>query len=137
VPDPVLTVANKDACLTGLTTALGAMSKMILFTNNISVSEDTALADLTQPLSAGLATAKTVAAWSTPYEDPAGRFVVTGGSLTWIATGITTPAETIYGWAILDMAGMVVQMTALLDKPVPITEVGDGLTVTPTVPYGA
>jgi hypothetical protein len=35
------------------------------------------------------------------------------------------------------MMGMTLSVSKMLDQPVPITEVGDGLTITPVIPYGS
>jgi hypothetical protein len=122
----------QEDALTGLTTTLAATSKLHLFTNQPNLTRDSILADFTPATFTG-STAKTVAVWSAPFNDPTdGLLKVRGEAVPFIASAVAVP-ETIRGWYLTDMAGTGYEGAGYLPAPVEIAAVGDGVEVEPVI----
>lgn len=67
------------------------------------------------------------------YDPLTGKWVIQilepAGGWTWIATAVTDPVQTVYGYALTDNAGTVLIGTGLLQTPVPIANIGDSVSI--------
>lgn len=131
----ILNQSVREGSLTGLTGGDLMGAKMILIANDIPLTDQTAFADIVVPTFTGYSTSSAIT-WSDPYVAPDLRLVVAGTHKTFICTG-GTPADQIFGAAIVDSTVMDVLAVMRFDEAVPITQVGDGLTVEAVIPYGA
>lgn len=132
-----MTVAAKKAVMNRAVAVGGPWAALTLhlYVNNVAPNEDTVVADLTQATFAGYA-AVAALAFGTCYIDADGNFKLSAPSEQFTATGIGV-LETVYGYYLTDAAGTVLHGANLLDTPVPITQIGDGLIVQPDITYGA
>lgn len=109
-------------------------AKLNLSTTVISPDQNTVLADFTPTTFTGGAPVALV--WGTPYIDPiTGLATVDAASHTFVSTVIPSP-ETVSSIFLTDGAGAVYEGGAALVNPVPIVNVGDGLTVQVRYTYG-
>lgn len=131
---PVLARTQKEAALDALVAGDLMGAKVMLFVNDVALSEDTVTADLTAPTFTGYALSSAVT-WSAAYEED-GQMVTAGGSKTFVCSA--GPADDIIkGWAVVTGMGSDFLFGQILDNPVPIADTGDGITVLPILPYGA
>lgn len=93
--------------------------KLHLYSNDLTPSPETLLADLTEVTSAGVV-AQT-ATYGTPYVDANGVAVVSGGEIVFTQTG--APNETAYGCYLTNTAGTVLLWSARFDAPFNFTGV--------------
>lgn len=111
-----------------------AEGHLVLFANNLTITPETLLDDLTLATFVGY-TAVTAPVWSVAFQDPQGAMAITAPSKTWIATA-ATPVNTIYGWAITDEDDTGLLIASLFPLPIVIDAVGKGVTAQPLFRYG-
>lgn len=128
---PVITRANREIMLSALETQL-AMSEMIVFINEAVIDENTVLADLT-PTANTMGSPSAALTFTGPYLNGDGELVIGVSCPTFLVT-VLAGAETIFGIAITNMAGTLLEVAQLLDEPVPITAVGDGFKACMEIP---
>lgn len=135
--DAVLVQASRLAALDRLAAVGGplAATELRLGVNNISVGPGTVLADLQEATFAGYAPVAAIA-FGSAYIDPNGVVRIDAPSETFEMTATTT-LEVVYYWYLVNTAGTALVAIALLDNPVPLTEVSQGLSVLPSVPASA
>lgn len=130
-----LTLANINACLTALTTALSTTSVIKFFVNNPAIGPGSVVADFTDAASVGIAAGSAVASWSSPYRNTlTGLQEVCGSDHTYTASsGVPPGGENLNGWYLTDMAGTTLEAAGYFPTPIPISAVGDGFTYAPCI----
>jgi len=107
-----------------------------VFSNLITPARTTVLDDLTPVTVAGLAV-KTAVVMGPPYEEGDGTVKISGAITPFVATTVTGLPLTLYGYYVLDTDGGELLGCALFDTPVICTQIGDGVSFTPVLPYGS
>jgi hypothetical protein len=102
--------------------------KMILFTNAISPTPATLLADLTQPTYTGYTPQAVV--WSTVFTLPNGNYCVQGTGLEWQMGDGALPT-TVIGMALTDSAGSHLLLTEVFNTPRQLVLATDAIIVLP------
>lgn len=131
----VLTAFFQDSARIDLTQAAAGVagilngSKLALFTNNPTLSENTVPADLTAPIYAGYA--QVVVTWQTTLERQSnGDLALAGSSSLFAPTSSATP-DTITGVAMLNSAGTSVLWAYKLTNAVPMPDKYSFMQITP------
>lgn len=111
---------------------LFAGTKVILYQNNIMLSDFTTLADLTEATFTGYARSAAIT-WGTPYVNPSQQATSTGASIQFSCTG-TAVTQLVYGWAlIIDSTVDVLMVAEAFAEPVSMDGVGAAVVVNPSV----
>lgn len=110
-------------------------AKLALFSNNLDLSKETVFGDLDIVTQTGMDVFGPIV-WIGPFINGAGDVVIVGTSHSFVASGSVADPFTVYGWAILNEDGDTLRYAELLENPVAIEEIGHGLVVTPTIPWG-
>lgn len=116
-----------------LLASLSAM-KFRLIINPFNSELATVYADLTFASFTGSAAKTATAGAQTVLFDPltgmwAIQILEPAGGLTWVATAAIDPTQTVYGITLENNAMNVLIGTQTLDTPVPISQIGDSVTV--------
>lgn len=109
-------------------------AKVALFSNNVVVSKALVLADVDIITGTGLGS-KAIGTWSGAYVNPEGNAEVINDTLTFLASGFSTPII-IYGHVILTGDEETLLFIDKWDSPVTISANGQGVTVVPRLVYG-
>jgi hypothetical protein len=98
--------------------ALGPLNgaKVILFANNLAITEKTKLADLVEPTAAGYAKSAAVT-WAGPVQNTLGNLEVYGDLKSFTFTANAIP-DTIFGYAVEDSAGALLLLSELFETPI-------------------
>lgn len=134
---PLSTYVLRIAALTLMAATPGPLyhPTLILFQNNLTPDANTPFSALTVATFSGYANVAALA-FGTPYIDINGVVRIDAPSQDFIATDGVTP-NTIYGWALVDAGLTEVYYTQLLDPPVPLTVASQGVSILPSIPWGA
>lgn len=106
----------------------GAELKM--FTNDLALTAEMVLADLTEATFDGYAAAA-LAEWGQAYISEVGTPVIKNGSKQFNHAG-TGAAETMYGWYIESAGGVILEVKRFTN-PVPLATADDSVVVVPDV----
>lgn len=133
----VVNRATKIAALNGLgaTGAVGEAVAVILFSNVVTLTDSTVPADLDEVVIAGMEE-QTAIDPGPAYDLGDGTIVLPYATSPFVATSLTGLPIQIEGWAILNTAKTAVLAAKNLDTPVPIDQVGDGLTIDARITWG-
>lgn len=115
--------------------ALGILNaaKVGLFTNTPPLTENTVLADLTQPTFAGYALQAIT--WSAPFQQPDGSWACQGGLYTFQATDDLTPTV-VTGVFVVSGAGTVLYLAEMANPPVNLPTSAQAMLVSPQIALG-
>lgn len=121
---------GEDLAADGVVFPIATPCKVILFVNDLAITEDTVLADLTLATFDGYADK---AAGASPFAvgvDPVtGDQIITinepAGGWRWETTGLTNLPQTIFGYALANGAVNLIHAAQLLNEPIPLTVVGE------------
>jgi hypothetical protein len=109
-------------------------SKIILIANDIgTLTTATLLAAITEPTFTGYA--PVTAAWGAAFVGVDAAYQITSPSIDWVATA--TSEDIVYGWAVVNTAVTELYYGKLLDTPVPMQAIGQGLLVQPIIRWAA
>lgn len=128
----VLTSATAKAILDAITLAgptAGPASGLFagLFTQNVPVTPQTVLTDLTEAAYPGYARLAVV--WGADLVGANGAWDVPSGALEYRSTGVVSPSELVYGlFLVVGLAGATLIAAELFSAPVGFALAGDGFT---------
>lgn len=112
-------------------------AKVHLFTNNITPSEATVLADLTEATFPGYTTGGVaITTWGAAYLDVDGNAIVDGNEVQFQPSDDTTP-ETAYGWYLTDGGGTDLLAVGIFVPPIPLPDEFHAARVSPYVQFGS
>lgn len=133
---PVSTRAMRLAMLDGLIAvgAILAAAQLQLIQNAFTPGPDLVPGDLTEADFDGYA-AEAALAYDSAYVASDGTYRIAPPSVNFQSTGNTTP-NVLYGWAVLNTGGTVVEYSGLFDDPISIANADDGVTVLPEYVWG-
>lgn len=123
------------AILTAILGVGGALHTptILVYQNNVSLSANTTLADLTVATFDGYANVVGMT-WNSPYIDVDGTALVFGASITIVATGGTTP-NVCYGYAAVNAGVTTLQTAWAFTSPQPVDDTGDAVSFVPAFRY--
>lgn len=122
--------------LYGATPNPGFEAQVVLFSNVVTLTDSLIPADLDIIDVAGME-AKPDIIPDPAYDTGDGTVVLPYLVSPFTATAADDLPVTVQGWAILNGAGTAVLDAALLDNPVPIDQIGDGIVISPFIRWGA
>lgn len=134
--EPLTPLAIQLAMLAQMIATPGALyaRTLILFQNNISITNTTLLAALTEATFTGYA-AVAAQVFAAPYIDQAGLVRTNAPSVPFVMTDTVTP-NTIYGWALTDSGKTILVLSGKFPSPIVLSQANQGLDVQPTYAYG-
>ena len=134
-------VASQALCKRLLVPAIapttGVLGKgvVMLFTNTITLTPDTAYADLTEATFNGYARSSVIV-WLDPYVDQDGVVIVVGDRKAFVAGAAPVGGQTVQGYAVIEPATSPAVPTLLFaenfDTPFQIVNPGDVIPLVPT-----
>lgn len=128
--------ASRVAALEGVVGTGGPADAGVLklFINNPSITEDSVVADFTEPTFTGYAEISALA-FGAVYQGPSGQLLATAPGGLFQRTGGAI-SEVANGYFIVDTAETGFVYAAYFDTPVSFAEVGDGVFLDATIGYG-
>lgn len=125
----------RKAMLTAIT-ATGASlngALLALIKEAWTPSPDTKWADLVEADFSGYARPAALV-YGAPFQNSDGNWEIAAPSVQFVLSA-TTVVNTVYGWVVVRPTTNLLLVQATLDQPVPLSEVGDGLVVLPSLVY--
>lgn len=135
------TITTRDLQIRGLTDMKDVgntleLLKVAVFMNNITPGRNTTLEDLEVCTVAGLSL-EAATSVSAPFEEGDGVAKVAVSAPAFIATTDVGLPVTLMGVAVINEDGDTLLSCALFPTPIVCTQIGDGVAVSPRIPFGS
>jgi hypothetical protein len=127
--DPILTLAAKLLLAGDMTAGTLNGAKIVLFSNDLTINQNTVIGDLTVVTVAGMVAFAVT--WDAPWLNAAGEVVVSAPSHVFAATAVPGAPLNAFGWAITNGAGTELYAAVKFDAAVGVSKIGDGVSVQP------